>query len=71
MLHHDHRIAQIAQLLQHIDEALGVAAVQAYAGLIQHIQATHQTAAQAGGQIDALTFSARERVAHAVECEIA
>ena len=37
MLHHQHRVAQIAQALQGADQALVVALVQPDAGLVQHV----------------------------------
>ena len=46
VLHHDNRIAQVAQLLQNTDELLGVATVQSDAWFVQDIQTAHQAAAQ-------------------------
>jgi hypothetical protein len=71
MLHHDHGIAQVAQLLQHVDQALGIAGVQADAGLVQDVHAAHQAAAQGGGQVDALGLAAAEGIAAAVQGEVA
>ena len=71
MFHHNNRIAEVAQLFQYTDETLCVTAVQTDAWLVKNVQASHKAAAQTGGQIDALAFSARERVAGAVQCEIA
>ena len=71
MFHHYNRIAEVAQLFQHTDEPLCIPAMQTDAWLVKDIKTAHKAAAQAGGQIDALAFSARERVAGAVQCEIA
>ena len=46
MLHHYHRVAQVAQLLEHLDELVRIAAVQSDARFVQYIQASHQAAAQ-------------------------
>ena len=42
MLHDDDRIAEIHELAKDTNEAVGVAAVEADAGLIEDIQRTHE-----------------------------
>lgn len=41
VFHHYYGIAQLLQLAQHFDEAVGVAAVQPYTGFVEYIQASH------------------------------
>ena len=49
VFHHYHRVAQIAQLFQHLDQAVGVARVETDGGLVEYIHTAHQRAAQRGG----------------------
>lgn len=44
--------------------------MQADAGFVEDVERTDQTASQRGGQIDALAFSSRERIAQTVECQV-
>ena len=62
MFHHHHRIAQIPELVQQLNQAPAVPLVQANAGLIQNIERAYQIAAQGGGQFDALRLAARKAV---------
>jgi hypothetical protein len=39
VLHHDHGVTQVAQFLQHLDQAQGVTRVKADAGLVQDVHA--------------------------------
>ena len=66
----DHRVAQVAQLLQRRDEPLVVALVQSDAGLIQNIEHVHQLTAYLRRQTDTLTLAARQRCRLAVQCQI-
>ena len=70
MLHHHDGVAQVAQRLEHADEALGVAAVEADGGLVEDVERTHQGAAQRRGQVDALALAAGEAVGEAREGEV-
>jgi len=45
--------------------------VQTDGGFVEDVETAHQAAAERGGEVDALTFAARERVAEAVEGEVA
>ena len=52
-------------------EAVGVAAVQAYAGLVEDVERPHEAAAERGTEVDALALAAGEGVRHAVQREVA
>ena len=71
VLNDDDRIAQISQLLQHVNEPVSVAAVQAYARFVKDIEATHKRTAQRRGEVDALAFAPRKRVRTPVKCKVA
>ena len=45
VLHHHNRVAQVAQLTQHMNQALRVPRMQTDGRLVQHIQTADQTAA--------------------------
>ncbi len=70
VLDHEDRVAQVAQLVQDVDEARGVAAVQADGGLVEHVERAHQPRAQRGGELDALRLAAGERGGQAVERQV-
>ena len=70
VLHHYHGVAQFLQLSQHLDQSVGVTAVQTDARLIQDIHAAHQRGSQVGGQVDALAFTSRKGVGQSVERKI-
>lgn len=67
---HNDGVAHIAELAQHANEAIGVARVQPDGGFVEDVKTAHQAAAERGGEVDALAFAARERVAEAVEGEV-
>ena len=54
VLDHDHRVAQVAQALQRVEQPRVVALVQADGRLVQHVEHAHQARADLGGQPDAL-----------------
>ena len=58
VLHHHDRVAQVAQLLEHAHQQLGVAGVEADAGLVEDVERPHEVAAERGGQVYALAFAA-------------
>ncbi len=41
VLHHDHGVAEVAQLLQHVDQPVRVARMQADTGFVQDVHAAH------------------------------
>ncbi len=59
VLHHQDRVAQIAQLVQDANQPCRVPRVQSDGGLVEHVARAHEARAQAGGQLDALGFAAR------------
>ena len=70
VLHHQHAVANVAQVFEGVDQAVVVALVQANAGLVQHIHHTGQARANLRGQANALRFAARQRVGAAVEAQV-
>ena len=70
VLHHNHAVANVAQMLERVDQAVVVALVQTNAGLIQHIHHTRQPRTDLRRQTNALRFTARERVRTAVQAQI-
>ena len=71
VFHDDDGVAEVAQAFEDGDEAVGVARVQAYGGLVEDIHGAHQRGAQRGGQCYALPFAAAESAAFAVQGEVA
>ena len=61
VLDHNDRIAQIPQVFQGSDELIVVPLMQADGRLVQHIEHTGQSAADLGGQADALALAAGQR----------
>ena len=70
MLHHNHGITHIAQLLQRMDKPQIIALVQSNARLIQYIQHVHQLRAYLRSQPDTLAFAAGEADGAAVQRQI-
>ena len=71
VFHHDHRIAFVPQPLQHADELGGILGMQANAGLIQNVGASHEGAPHARAECDALGLPAAECGATTHQCQIA
>ena len=63
-------VAEVAQVVQDVDEPVGVAGVQADGGLVEHVERADQTRAERGGELNALRFAAGERGGEAVEREV-
>ena len=61
VLHHDHRVAEVAQALQRAEQPLVVALVQADARLVEDVEHADQPGADLGGQADPLRLAAGER----------
>ncbi len=61
VLHHQHRVAEIAQPAQRAEQPFVVALVQADRRLVQHIQHAGQPRADLAGEPDALALPARQR----------
>ena len=70
MLDDDHRIADIAQVLQRIEQAGIVALVQADRRLVEHVEHAGQAGADLRGKPDALALAARQRAGIARQRQI-
>ena len=70
VLDHQHRVAEVAQAGQRLQQAVVVALVQADRRLVQHIEHAGQARADLGGQPDALAFATRQRARGAVQREV-
>ena len=70
VLHHDHRVPQVAQPAQGAEEALVVALVEPDAGLVENVEHAHQPRSDLGREPDALGLASRERGRATPEREI-
>ena len=70
MLHHQNRIALVAQVFQRGQQAVIVALVQPDRGFIQHIKHPGQPAADLACQPDALAFPTRQRAGVAAQRQV-
>ena len=70
VLDHDHRIAEVAQPPQRLQQPDIVALVQADRGLVQHVEHAGEARADLRGQADALAFAAGKRARPARKREI-
>ncbi len=70
VLHHDHRVAEIAQMGQGLEQPLVVALVQADGRLIQHIHDPHQTGPDLAGQPDPLCLTTGEGLGAARQAQV-
>ena len=70
VLDHHQRVAGVAQPLHRLDDAMHIARMQSYAGLVEHKQRVHQRGAERRRQVDALHLAARQRPALAVQAEV-
>ena len=68
---HNDGVAHITKLAQDANESVGVARMEPDRGFVEDVETAHQATAERGGEVDALAFAARKRIAEAVECEIA
>ncbi len=70
VLDDDDGVAQVAQADQGVDQLAVVPLVQADGRLVEHIQHSHQAAADLGGQADALRLASGQRAGIAVEGQV-
>ena len=70
VLHHHQRIARVTQPRHGFDDAVHIARMQAYAGLVQHKQRVDQRGAECGREVDALYLAARQGAALAVQAQV-
>ena len=70
VLDHDHRVADVAQVLERLEQPRVVALVQADRRLVQHVEHAGQAGADLRGQADALALAARQRAGGARQRQI-
>ena len=70
MLDDDHRVAEISEALEALEQARIVALVQADARLIEHVQHPRQRRPDLRGEPDSLGFTAAERPGAAQEVQV-
>ncbi|MNM75938.1 hypothetical protein D3C81_877410 [compost metagenome] len=70
VLHHYHRVAQVAQVGEGGQQALVVPLMQADGGLVEDVHHAHQAGADLAGQADALGLAARQGVGAAVQGQV-
>src|SRR5437870_5092784 len=70
VLHDQHGVAEVAQLLEGREQSRVVALMQSDRRLVEDVQHAHEAAADLGREADALSFPAREGDGGALECEI-
>src|SRR5262249_31872545 len=61
VLDHENRVSQVTQIVQNLDQAVGIAAVQSDGRFVKHVKGSDQPRAQRSGQLNALCFTTRER----------
>ena len=70
VLDDDDRVAEVAQVLQRVEQARIVALVQADRGLVEHVEHAGQARADLRGEADALALAARQRAGVARQRQI-
>jgi len=68
---HNHRVADIAQGLEDLDQFCAVARVKPDGRFVENVERSDQLGPERGGEIDALELTARERASAAVEGQVA
>src|SRR5215510_6011206 len=67
---HEHRVAEVAQLGERVEQPFVVARVQSDRRLVEHVEHAAQLGADLRGQTDALALASRQRRGGAVERKI-
>ena len=70
MLDDDHRVAEVAQVVERFEQPRIVALVQADRRLVEHVEHAGEAGADLRGEADALALAARQRAASRGEGEI-
>ncbi len=70
VFHHDHGVAQIAQMDQRLEQAVVVTLVQADGGLVEDVHHAHQAGADLARQANALGLAAGEGLGAALQVEV-
>ena len=71
MLHNDDSVAQVAEPLQHTDELLGVAGMQADGRLVKDVKRADKVVSEGADKVDALAFAAAQGIGRAGHGQIA
>src|SRR5262249_22064311 len=61
VLDHEDAISQIAQVMQDLDQPVGIAAVESNGWLVEHIQRSNQARTERSRELNTLRLSAGER----------
>uniref|UniRef100_A0A1I8AMK0 Transcriptional regulator n=1 Tax=Steinernema glaseri TaxID=37863 RepID=A0A1I8AMK0_9BILA len=70
VLHHDHRVADVAQVVEGAQQAIVVALVQADGWLVENVHHPHQAGADLAGQADTLGLAARQGIGAAIQRQV-
>ena len=70
MLDHDHRVADVAQRQQRVDQLPIVALMEPDRGLIKDVQDAHEFRSDLRGEPDSLCLAARQRVGRASQAQV-
>ena len=70
VLDHQHGVAEVAQALERLEQALIVALMQSDRRLVENVQHADQARADLRGQPDALAFAAREARRDAIQRQV-
>ncbi len=70
VFHHQHRVAQVAQPGEGVEQPFVIALVQADGGLVEHVHHAHQAGADLAGQTDALGLAAGQGLGAALQGQI-
>jgi hypothetical protein len=71
MLHHEQRVPRALELIECLQQRLGVRRMEARGGLVEHIHHAEQVGAHLGGEPQPLELAGRERRRAALEREVA
>ncbi|MNN82605.1 hypothetical protein D3C81_1995550 [compost metagenome] len=67
VLDHNHRVADVAQVLEGAEQPVVIALVQANRRFVEDVQHADQTGANLAGQADSLCLAARQSVRAAIQ----
>ncbi|MNH10108.1 hypothetical protein D3C79_695760 [compost metagenome] len=70
VFHHDHRVAQVAQMVQGGQQAVVVALMKADGRFIEDVHHPHQTGADLAGESDTLRFTAGQGVGATIQGQV-
>src|SRR5262249_16808125 len=66
----EHRVTDVAKVLEQTNQPLVVARVQSDRWFVEHVKRADQGGAEVGGELDALRFSAGQRRREPIECQV-